>query len=396
MSGVRARRVRERTAGERRARGCRIGARIVAPSVLLAALAGGLVVGPGVGPALASGSQLAAAPGSGSVQPPGAPPSPTGGGTSQGSTYVSSIGEDSSGSGGGTPWTPPACWMQPFFPQVDTYKPGDPSGGITDADSYYSWFVSQGAPALASATQTAAEFTSIQDKKAPAGWTGPTDIEANDSWWAPNWLDSSAGFACAEALVAKNNLSNGYIGLEPPLAPGQQSTLTGAISPFVFAEIVRAQITLPTVSIVTSPSGTSAKTAAVVNTPTYVAVDYHGDMNPSKTKSHGFFGLAPIFASVQATVTSVTVSSSRSGLFSSTTGFGAPGQTCATVHGEATPACSVTFSAPSGGAGDNLSVSVTWKVTWSTSGGTGGTFPNTGAQPPVSKTVVVNEIQSQT
>lgn len=375
---------------DRHARLRGIGVRAVVLPMLLAALAGCLVAGPAAGPALASGTGPGSGTGSGSVQPP----SPTGSGSSNGSTYISTIGGDYSGGGGGTPWTPPPCWMQPYFPQADTWRAGDPSGQITDAGSFYAWFVGQGAPATETATQAASEFASIQHKAAPAGWTGPAHIRADDVWWAPNWVDSTTGFACAEGLAAENKLSNTYIGLEPPLRPGQRSPLTGAINVWVLSQVARAAITLPAISIVTSPPGTQAK-SAVVNTPTYVAIDYHGRMDPSKTETASFkFGLAPIWASVQATITSVTVS--PSGLFSSTRGFGAPGQTCAAVNGQATPACSVTFSAPSGtSAPDTITVTVTWKVTWSTSAGTGGTFPNTGPESK-SASVVVNEIQSQT
>jgi len=361
----------------------RAGARIVAPSMVLAALvAGGLVAGPGAGQALADGS--------GGVQPP----SPQGSASSNGSTYTSSIGGGNPDPASGTPWTPPACWMQPFFPQTETWKTGDPSGSVTDADSYYSWFVSQGASPTLPTAQMTSEFQDIQNRTAPAGWTGPATIDANDVWWAPDMLNSSTGFACAQGMAAANKLSNGYIGLEPPLKNGQQSPLLGAINVYVLSQIALAEITLPTVSVVTSPASTNETNAAVVNTPTYVAVKYKGDMDPSKIKSAGAFGLAPIWASVQATIASVSVSAT--GGVSSTTGFNDPGQTCATVDGKATSACSVTFSAPSGtGTPDKLQVSVTWKVTWSTSAGTGGTFPNTGSQ-QATKTVTVNEIQSQT
>jgi enoyl reductase len=351
--------------------------------MFLAALAGGLVAVPAAAPALASGS--------GNVQPP----SPTGSGSSSGSTYTSSIGGGTA-AGSGTTWTPPACWMQPFFPQTQTYKSSDPSGSqSTDADSYYSWFVSQGAPATETPTQAAAEFKSIQKRKAPAGWTGPSDIQADDVWWAPNWVGNTTGFACAEGLVAanKSQLSNTYLGLEPPLGNGQQSTLVGAISPYVLSEIALAQITLPTVSIVTSPPGTQTQ-SAVVNTPTYVGVDYHGQMDPSKTKTAFLWGLAEIFASVQATVSSVTVSYPDEPSPAPTKGFGAANQTCATVNGQATSACSITFASPSNATTpNNVTVTVTWNVTWSTSGGTGGTL-NSGSM-STTKSVVVDEIQSQ-
>ncbi len=380
-------------------RGRRIGARIVAPSMLLAALAGCLLTGPGAGSALASGSALAdgSAPadggsGAGSVQPPPPPPSPNGSFSSNGSTYTASIGGDNNPNVTGTPWTPPACWMQPYFPQTETWKASDPSGQPTDAASFYSWFVGQGATATSTAAQMTSDFKDIQDRKPPADWTGPTPIEANDVWWAPNWLDSSTGYACAQGMAAKNDLSNGYIGLEPPLAKGQQSPLVGAINVTVLAQLATAQITLPTVSVITSPPGTDAK-SAVVNTPTYVAVEYGGDMNPSKTVyDNGTFGQATIWASVQATVVSVTVPASSA---YTTTGFGDPGQTCAAVNDAATPACTVTFRTPSGNnTPDNLTVNVTWKVTWSTSAGTGGT--SAPGVLPGTATVVVKEIQSQT
>ncbi|HSZ41317.1 MAG TPA: hypothetical protein VK817_15285 [Trebonia sp.] len=357
-----------------------MGIRVALPTMLLALVASALVAGPAA-PALAGGF--------GGVQPP----SPTGSGSSSGSTYISTIGGGTATGGGGGTWTPPPCWMQPFFPQTKTYKSSDPSGKTTtDADSYYSWFVSQGAPATETPTQVAQEFQSIQKMKAPAGWTGPSDIAADDVWWAPNWVGNSSGFACALALAEKNNLSNTYIGLEPPLGNGQQSPLIGAISPYVLSEIARAQITLPTISIVTSPPGTQAQ-SAVVNTPTYVAVEYHGNMDPSKTKRAFLWGLAPIWASVQATVTNVTISSPGNNI-SSQKGFGTQGQTCATVNGQATSACTVTFNAPSStSAPDNIRVTVTWQVTWSTSGGTGGTLSSGTASK--TQSIVVNEIQSQ-
>jgi len=369
MSSVRMSRVRVR--------------RIVAPSLLLAALAGCLVAGPDAGSALADGS------GSGSVQPP----SPNGTLYSLGDgTYVATIGENGDPNVSGTPWTPPACWMQPYFPQSQTWKASDPSGQITDADSFYSWFVGQGAAATSSAAQMASEFKDIQDKTAPAGWTGPDPIEADDVWWAPDWLDSTTGYACAQGMAAQNNLSNGYIGLEPPLKKYQQSPLVGALDVQVLAQIAATKIKLPTISIITSPPGTPAK-SAVVNTPTYVAVEYHGDMNPSDTVYSGSnFGLAPIWSSAQATIISVTVPQSST---YTTTGFGDPGQTCAVVNGEATPTCTVTFRTPSGDTPDNLTVTVTWKVTASYSSGDGGTSPDPGSR-SWSKTEVVKEIQSQT
>jgi hypothetical protein len=358
----------------------RTGARIVAPSMLLAALAGCLVTGPAAGAAVADGS------GSGSVQPP----SPSGSFSSNNGTYVSSIGGDQSAVSG-TPWIPPACWMQPYFPQSESWKASDPSGQVTDADSFYSWFVGQGAAATSSAAQMATEFKDIQDKTVPAGWTGPDPIEANDIWWAPDWLDSTTGYACAQGMAAQNNLSNGYIGLEPPLQDHQQSPLVGAINVEVLGAIAKAKIVLPTISIITSPPGTTAKSAAVVNTPTYVAVEYSGDMDPSAmTRADYGFGLAPIWSNAQSSIVSVTVPKSSA---YTTTGFGDPGQTCAAVNGEATPACTVTFKTPSGNAPDNLQVTVTWKVAQSTSDGKGKTSLGTRSW---SKTEVVTEIQSQT
>jgi len=361
----------------------RISARIVAPPMLLAALAGCLMAGPGAGSALADGS------GSGGVEPP----SPTGSLYSLGDgTYVATIGDNGDPNVSGTPWTPPACWMQPYFPQSETWKASDPSGQITDADSFYSWFVGQGAAATSSAAQMASEFKDIQDKTVPADWTGPDPIEADDVWWAPDWLDSTTGYACAQGMAAQNNLSNGYIGLEPPLKKYQQSPLVGALDVQVLGQIAATKIKLPTISIITSPPGTEAK-SAVVNTPTYVAVEYSGDMNPSYTAYSGSnFGLAPIWASAQATIVSVTVPENSA---YTTTGFGDPGQTCAVVNGEATPACTVTFRTPSGNTPDNLTVTVTWKVTASYSSGEGGTSPDPGSR-SWSKTEVVKEIQSQT
>ena len=106
---------------------------------------------------------------------------------------------------------------------------------------------------------------------------------------------------------------------------GQQSTLTGAINVLVLAQIARAAITLPKISIITSPVGTTT-TSAVVNTPTYVAVSTPGTWTRRRpTTDDGDFGMAPICGERAGD------EHQRDGLGErrrpAMTGFGDPGQT---------------------------------------------------------------------
>lgn len=371
-------------------------------------LVAGLVAGVAAGPAVAAGGQGPVNPPP--VNPPPPPPPPsgggggqTGGGSSSGGTYSATVAENivlsgDANTGYNDSWTPPDCWLQPEFHQPQTYVAGDPSGGQTDADSYWFWFgdhfqgfgqMLHGTGGFAEVNQ---EFQQEQNKQRPAAWSGPDPIASDDVWWVPNWLNTAAGWACAQGLVASDNLSDGFLGMTPPSQPGAGG-LGGEITTQDLAGLARAALRLPTLTVVTSPP-----VSTEVNLPTYVAVEYqNGVINPSDTATVTFGDGTPyLSATVQAKLANVQITSNASAYQThQAAGAGGQAQACAAVNGKATSACSITFGAPSGATPYTITVSVTWTVTWSTSAGDSGTFQDT---PPVTQTgnIVVREIQTQT
>jgi hypothetical protein len=370
---------------------------VSAAVVLAVGLVAG-VAGVAVGPAAAAG-------GGGGGLPPQYPPpgGQTGTGSSSGGTFTANVAEHITQGGDYYPgfnetWSPPECWLQPEFLQPQTYQVADPTGGPSDAASYYFWFGShyRSFEGILGHVQGARyeilqEFKQEQDMQRPAAWTGPDPIESNDQWWAPNWLNSSAGWACAQALVVDSNLSDGFIGMQTPATPGAGTD--GQISSQQLAGLARASLRLPTLKIVTSPRVTTE-----VNVPTYVSVEYLGDggvINPNDTATVDFGDAPWLTATVQATLSSVQITSNAPASSYHTTGAGTPGQSCAAANGTAIAGCSITFEAPSANTAPwSIKVSATWTVTWTTSAADGGTFP------PAPRTgttnVVVREITSQT
>jgi len=365
----------------------------VSASVVLAV---GLVAGVAAGPAAAGGGGGGGLP---TQYPP--PGGQTGTGSSGGGTYTATVAENVSLSGDANPtynqtYTPPECWLQPDFYQPQTYQISDPTGGPSDAASYYFWFGLKYPSfqailghVVGARYEILQEFKQEQDKQRPAAWTGPNPIESDDVWWVPNWLNSAAGWACAQALVIDDNLSDGFLGMEPPAQPGAGGN-QGQITSQNLAALARAALKLPKLRIVTSPRITTE-----VNVPTYVSIDYqNGVINPEDVATVDFAGAAWLSATVQAKLASVQISSDAPSSSYRTAGAGAPGQACAAVNGNATAACSITFDAPSGAAPWTIKATATWTVTWTTSAGDGGTFPNGQAGHTIN--IVVREITSQT
>lgn len=368
----------------------------------------------GAGPALAGGSGGG---GGAPVGPIGSPGSPggsgngqTGSGSYSNGTYTSTVAENvsvSSTDGGAATgfndvtWTPPECWLQPDFLQPQTYTAGDPSGGPSDAASYWFWFgdkypgFAQGISQIQlgngeNGTEAVLqEFNQEQHRKRPAGWTGPNPITASDVWWVPNWLNSAAGWACANNLVATDNLSDGFLGMYPPAKPGVGGP-GGQITSKQLSGLARAALRLPHVTVVTSPPVTSA----VVNVPLDVSIEgLAGNTTKNSTATLNLDGQAYLSATVTATLSSVQVQVNGTTAYT-TTGFGDPGQTCAANGDTATSACTVTFEAPTTNSNPySITVTENWTVSWTTSAGDGGTFAPAQVQ-GTSNPVTVKEIQS--
>lgn len=358
---------------------------------------------------LLAGSAAAAVTGGGNP-PPVTPPSngggggdgQSGGGSSNGNgTYTAQVaqqitlsGDVNSGGYDTSTYTPPACWLQPEFLQPQTYQAGDPSGGPSDADSFWFWYgrhfpnfneFLHGTGAFPDINQ---EFQQEQNMQPPGAWTGPNPITASDVWWAPNWLQTDSGFACAQGLVAASNLSDGFLGMSPPATPGAGGP-TGAITSQQLSELARAALKLPTVTVVTSPPATQP---ARVNVPTYVSVNYDSNPEPADEAEIDYqVGGLFLWAKVQASRPSVQISTDApAGTYS----VASDGTCAATAGGQATSACTVTFRNPTPSTQNyTITATVTWTVTWQTSAGDGGTFP--AATHTGTTTMQVQEIQTK-
>jgi hypothetical protein len=360
-------------------------------SIGAVALAVGLVTGLAAGPAAAGGG----------FPPPVFNPGgggQTGTGSASGGAFTANAAERVALSGDSTGvidyslWTPPECWLQPVFNQPQTYAAGDPTGGPTDAASFYFWFGDnfQYFRALTGHVPDARqlilqEFQQEQKGQRPAGWTGPDPITSSDVWWGPQWLNNAQGTQCALAMVVGDGLSDGYVGMMPPATPGAGGG-DGQISNQDLADLAYAALRLPKMTIVTSPP-----VRTEVNIPTYVGIEYEdGIVNPQDRATVYLDGVPWLWAQVTTKLDNVQISSDAPGYQTTSS---APCE--ATGAGKATPACSITFDAPSGAAPYTITVTATWTVSWATSAGDGGTFtPNPSKS--ATRTITVREIQSQT
>lgn len=291
-------------------------------------------------------------------------------------------------------YLPAPCWVEARFTGQQSYTHGDPRapyGPGFDADTYWWWFAGR-QPALMyllghipgirrQVNQTFEHYQGLP------GW-----------WWVPAWVDDGQGYACAQGLVDRLNLNGTYLDFQAPSRDGTDSpghTMDGAI----LADLARAALSLPTITVRTSPSAPGHPSD--VNLPTWVWVSYHGPMRPHDVAWVPLPGGGVLSASVRASRPRVSVSVD-----------GPAGDRYAQVHNhcgargspypgtggpEAVPACGVTFLAPSVAGPFRLTVTVRWTVTWSDSTGHGGLFTSPPYRPSVVASTVlvsVREIQA--
>ncbi|MBV9383922.1 MAG: hypothetical protein JO242_25065 [Streptosporangiaceae bacterium] len=332
----------------------------------------------------------------------GNPPvnNPPAGGPSYSKTVAEQIilGGDHTGNGYNGTYIPPDCWLQPYFHQPQSYQAGDPSSaGPVDADSYYFWFGRHypGFNHLIHGTggpdQINQDFQMVQkgQNDVPGG---PNPVKPDFVWWAPDWLSSPAGWACAQGLTA--NLNNGFIDLEPPAQPGAGGA-AGQITNEQLAALARAALALPGIKIVTSPpAANGGPTTSYVNLPTYVSVHFLGAQQPSDTATVKMAdGTVYLTATITTTKPTVSITTNAPADVSVP-----PQSTCpATAAGTAaTPACSVKFLSPSSPAAPYvITVTVTWVVHWITSADpVGGVFQNPPSVVTAQQSFVVKEIQT--
>ncbi|HZR49977.1 MAG TPA: hypothetical protein VFB06_10710 [Streptosporangiaceae bacterium] len=324
------------------------------------------------------------------------PPSNGGGGTPGYSTVVQGnvtiSGQPAPSRGVNEVYKPPECWLQPWFKQPNSWAQGDPAlagnaPGAPDADSFW-WYMARRYPGmmfLIAHVPDARDEINNDFKMVQQGQNddGSGAVGADWVWWAPNWLSSSAGWACAQNMVASAGMNNGFLDLEPPAKPAAGAGFQ--ISPQNLAALARAALKLPDYKIVTDP-GTAPGTTAYVNTATKVYLQFNGPKDPWDLAQAKWMYGTYLWAKIATTGPTVQIQTNDPG---AKVGYDGK-DSCL----QATP-CTITFAGPSTtGNPFTITVTATWTVSWTSSAGTGGTFTN---PPPIvqqTRTIVVREIQS--
>jgi hypothetical protein len=286
-----------------------------------------------------------------------------------------------------TAYLPAPCWVEPRFTGANSYHKGDPQPSPNgDADSYWWWFASQ-QPALYGVLGRVPGLKQavnrvFQSKQGGNGW-----------WWVPAWVNAGVnGYACATGLVRALNFSAQYLEYLPPQTGGGDTpghTIDGQI----LADLARAALTLPGISVHTNPA---AGTPSDVNLPVWVWVTYNGPRSPADTASVPLPGGGVLSATVATSLPQVSLSVSSPAQAQVHSQCGAAGSPYR-GNASAIPPCGVTFLAPSTRGPYTITVTARWTVTWSDSTGDRGTFATPPWPAPVqtgTAAVTVREVQS--
>jgi hypothetical protein len=361
----------------------------LARKTVLLTLVAGLAV---AGAAIPSGA--ANAKGGGGVTPPTTGSGNSGGTPSYSVTVQGNVNITGNVHGGGgidETYQPPNCWIQPWFQQPESWVQGDPQGvgdprSASDADTFW-WDMADKYPGLRGLIAHVPEaeqeinqdFEMVQKGQNDSGGGA---VSSDWVWWAPNWLNNSQGFACAQGLVSSIGMNNGFLDLEPPQAPDNGAP--GQITGQELAGLARAALRLPRVVIHTEPNGTTDQSSAYVNSPTKLYLTYNPSRQPTDTASVVYVGGTYLTATITTSVPTITVTTNDPG---------------ATINNNGTclqnSMCSITFNGPTTtGNPYTVTVTATWTVNWTTSDGGAGTFTQPPSQVTATHTVIVREIQS--
>lgn len=359
----------------------------LAGSALLAGLVAAVASTAGV-PAAAAGASTS--------DPPGGTP-PTYTKTVNGGVNVTGNVNGGSGGGGGydETYNPPACWLQPQYNQPQSWQAGDPqqSGSpqaAPDADSFW-WSMALNYPGLEEEIGHVPDLRNGVNDDFKMVQNGQNDVPGGQNpvtsawvWWAPNWLDDAAGWACVQGLIGDVGMNNGFLDLEPPQPPDNGTP--GQITSGDLAALARAALQLPRVTVHTRPGGQTDTTSAYVNAPTVVYVTYNPGPRPSDTASVQYAGGLYLSATITTSAPQVQITTTDSGATID------DNHTCS----QRAP-CKVTFDSPTpDGQPYTVTATVTWTVSWTTSDGQTGVFTNPPSQVQASHSVIVREIQTVT
>ncbi|WP_223189968.1 hypothetical protein [Streptomyces sp. TRM68416] len=263
-----------------------------------------------------------------------------------------------------TSWTPPPCWLAPKYTPEQLQKYLEP---IWEAGSTgHQWDAEQREKYNANDEEKGFN----KDKSGEGYWWG---AYVNDKTFPPGW-DSCYG--------------KEYFWVDTGDAP--PADIENAVTPEILAELAYAEIRVPGTEVTLAPAN-----ATKVNLPTWAWLDAAEFKPVSVTASVPVLG-------IQATATAEPVSlriepGTADAVTYPASGVcqindGRIGEPYAKGKADRTPPCGVKYLRSSGEGTYPLQATVTWKIEWTGSGGTGGDLPDGsfGAE----QDVVVQEIQA--
>ncbi|MFJ8592742.1 hypothetical protein [Streptomyces sp. NPDC093598] len=261
-----------------------------------------------------------------------------------------------------TSWTPPPCWYAPKYTPEQLQKAMEP---VWEAGSTgYEWDAKQrdryvnGKPYKdfnKDKTGKGYFWDSFVDEDFPPGWDACKE--------EPFWVDQG----------------------DPPPADIQN-----AVTPEILAELAYAEVRVPSTKVTLAPAAQTK-----VNLPTWAWLDA-ADFKPvSVTASVPVIGIAATATAEPVSLriepgTKDAVTYPASGVCA--INDGRIGEPYAKGKADRTPPCGVKYLRSSGDGTYPLQATVTWKIEWTGTGGTGGDLPD--GTFGATQDVVVQEIQA--
>ncbi|MFF4748821.1 hypothetical protein ACWD5R_06000 [Streptomyces sp. NPDC002514] len=262
-----------------------------------------------------------------------------------------------------TSWTPPACWYAPKYTPAQLQAYLEP---IWAADSTgYEWDAQQ-----------REKYNALDPDK------GFNKDKTGDGYWWGSYVNKSypPGWdACDEDYfwVDKGDV--------PP------ADIKNVITPEILAGLAYNEIRVPGTKVTLAPAGQTK-----VNLPTWAWLDGAQFKPVSVTASVPVLDLTatataePLSLKIEpGTADAVTYPASG---VCEISGSGSIGEPYARGKAERTPPCGVKYLHSSGGGSYPLRATVTWKITWTGTGGAGGDLPD--GSFGATQDVVVQEIQA--
>ena len=248
-----------------------------------------------------------------------------------------------------TNWTPPACWFAP------TYTPAQ----------FKDLWTKQRLPYVSVPSFVKQMYDRFQNGHPYTNWN--LDKTGQGYWWTPEFNSDPN---------AKGDTTNCWDDYAFWADTKQQPTEPNAVNPRVLSALAYAQLRVPAIPVSLSPSGKQT-----VNLNTWVWLDKTTLKPMSVTASVPTIGIwatttaTPVALHIDPGTPDATVYPASGDCPINPDGsIGTPYQP---ADGNNIPPCGLTYPhATTGGSPYPLKVTLTWKISWTGSGGTGGNLPD--------------------